>query len=99
MGKDTSTKLPFFGRFLFVEQLLGHQNKVLKTGFLFAAAEFGNHALYQFQGIGTDEEDPMCTSSHPHGAQVREDLLVVGGRGGDRNSYNLGVRETSRCPR
>lgn len=22
---------------------------VLKTGFLFAAAEFGNHALYQFQ--------------------------------------------------
>ena len=43
---------------------------VLKTGFLFAAAEFGNHALYQFQGIGTDEEDPMCTSSHPHGAQA-----------------------------
>jgi splicing factor 3B subunit 3 len=22
---------------------------VLKTGFLFAASEFGNHALYQFQ--------------------------------------------------
>ena len=43
---------------------------VLKTGFLFAASEFGNHTLYQFQGIGTDEEDPMCTSSHPHGAQA-----------------------------
>jgi splicing factor 3B subunit 3 len=29
---------------------------VLKTGFLFVAAEFGNHMLYQFQGIGDDEE-------------------------------------------
>ena len=28
---------------------------VLKTGFLFAASEFGNHALYQFTGIGDDE--------------------------------------------
>jgi hypothetical protein len=25
---------------------------VLKTGFLFAASEFGNHALYQFVGTG-----------------------------------------------
>jgi splicing factor 3B subunit 3 len=25
---------------------------VLKTGFLFAASEFGNHYLFQFQGIG-----------------------------------------------
>jgi hypothetical protein len=30
---------------------------VLKTGFLFAAAEFGNHVLYQFQGIGDDNDD------------------------------------------
>lgn len=29
---------------------------VLKTGFLFAASEFGNHALYQFQGIGDDDD-------------------------------------------
>ncbi|PSR93069.1 Pre-mRNA-splicing factor like [Actinidia chinensis var. chinensis] len=29
---------------------------VLKSGFLFAAVEFGNHALYQFQAIG-DEPD------------------------------------------
>lgn len=29
---------------------------VLKSGFLFAASEFGNHALYQFQGIGDDED-------------------------------------------
>ncbi|CAD7967800.1 unnamed protein product [Amoebophrya sp. A120] len=43
---------------------------VLKTGFLFAASEFGNHALYQFQGIGVDDEDPICTSSHPHKAQA-----------------------------
>jgi hypothetical protein len=25
---------------------------VLKTGFLFAASEFGNHYLFQFTGIG-----------------------------------------------
>lgn len=43
---------------------------VLKTGFLFVASEFGNHALYQFTGIGTDDDDPICTSSHPHGAQA-----------------------------
>jgi splicing factor 3B subunit 3 len=30
---------------------------VLKTGFLFLGAESGNHHLYQFQGIGDDEED------------------------------------------
>ena len=29
---------------------------VLKTGFLFAASEFGSHALYQFQGIGDDDD-------------------------------------------
>jgi splicing factor 3B subunit 3 len=43
---------------------------VLKTGFLFVASEFGNHALYQFTGIGTDDDDPICTSSHPHGPQA-----------------------------
>eukprot|EP00873_Tetraselmis_striata_P011542 jgi/Tetstr1/431806/TSEL_021301.t1 len=35
---------------------------VLKTGFLFAASEFGNHALYQFQGIG-DDDDAVEASS------------------------------------
>jgi splicing factor 3B subunit 3 len=30
---------------------------VFKTGFLFAAAEAGNHPLYQFQAIGDDAED------------------------------------------
>lgn len=34
---------------------------VLKTGFLFAASEFGNHALYQFQAIG-DDADVESTS-------------------------------------
>jgi splicing factor 3B subunit 3 len=33
---------------------------VLKSGFLFAASEFGNHSLYQFQSIG---EDPEVESS------------------------------------
>ncbi|KAL8224091.1 hypothetical protein R6Q57_019566 [Mikania cordata] len=29
---------------------------VMKSGFLFAASEFGNHALYQFQAIGADPD-------------------------------------------
>ncbi|KAG6402388.1 hypothetical protein SASPL_134581 [Salvia splendens] len=29
---------------------------VLKSGFLFAASEFGNHALYQFKDIGVDPD-------------------------------------------
>lgn len=35
---------------------------VLKSGFLFCASEFGNHALYQFQGVG-DDEDVEASSS------------------------------------
>ncbi|KAH8497167.1 hypothetical protein H0E87_019750 [Populus deltoides] len=35
---------------------------VLKSGFLFAASEFGNHALYQFQAIG-EEEDVEASSA------------------------------------
>uniref|UniRef100_A0A7S3VLT8 DNA damage-binding protein 1 n=1 Tax=Dunaliella tertiolecta TaxID=3047 RepID=A0A7S3VLT8_DUNTE len=36
---------------------------VLKTGFLFAASEYGNHALYQFIGTGEDEEDVESSSA------------------------------------
>jgi splicing factor 3B subunit 3 len=35
---------------------------VLKTGFLFAAAEFSNHYLFQFQGIGDDDDTPVTSS-------------------------------------
>ncbi|CAM8900822.1 unnamed protein product [Rhodiola kirilowii] len=35
---------------------------VLKSGFLFAASEFGNHGLYQFQAIG-DEADVESSSA------------------------------------
>ena len=40
---------------------------VLKSGFLFLAAEFGNHILYQFTAIGADATDASCSSSHPLG--------------------------------
>ncbi|PPD93895.1 hypothetical protein GOBAR_DD09083 [Gossypium barbadense] len=36
---------------------------VLKTGFLFAASEFGNHALYQFQAIGDDPDVESSSST------------------------------------
>lgn len=43
---------------------------VLKTGFLFAASETGNHGLYQFVGTGEDEEDVEASSS---GLMMTED--------------------------
>ncbi|KAF8819386.1 putative splicing factor 3b, subunit 3, partial [Cardiosporidium cionae] len=46
---------------------VGNSICVLKSGYLFVASEFGNHLFYQFTGIGTDDTDPMCTSSHPLG--------------------------------
>eukprot|EP00965_Chrysotila_dentata_P245580 6206643-Pleurochrysis_carterae.AAC.1 len=33
------------------------------SGFLFCASEFGNHGFYQFQGVGEDEDSPMCSSA------------------------------------
>ncbi|KAJ7975878.1 splicing factor 3B subunit 3-like [Quillaja saponaria] len=36
---------------------------VLKSGFLFAASEFGNHALYQFKGIGDDADVESSSAS------------------------------------
>lgn len=34
-----------------------HSMCVLKSGLLFSASEVGNHYLYQFQGVGDDDED------------------------------------------
>ncbi|KAK7815628.1 spliceosome-associated protein 130 b [Quercus suber] len=36
---------------------------VLKSGHLFAASEFGNHAFYQFQGIGDDADVESSSAS------------------------------------
>eukprot|EP01062_Namystynia_karyoxenos_P074082 TRINITY_DN70920_c0_g1_i1.p1 TRINITY_DN70920_c0_g1~~TRINITY_DN70920_c0_g1_i1.p1 ORF type:complete len:1217 (+),score=407.47 TRINITY_DN70920_c0_g1_i1:127-3777(+) len=32
---------------------------ILRAGYLYVAAEFGNHRLYQFQGIGDDDDDAI----------------------------------------
>lgn len=46
---------------------------VLKTGFLFAAFEFGNHAFYQFQSIGDDDTTtPEVTSDEADAQQPVE---------------------------
>ncbi|KAH6948543.1 hypothetical protein HPB50_025039 [Hyalomma asiaticum] len=38
---------------------------VLKTGFLFVAAEFGNHCLYQIARLGEEDEEPEFSSAIP----------------------------------
>ncbi|KAF5561839.1 pre-mRNA-splicing factor rse-1 [Fusarium phyllophilum] len=35
---------------------------ILKTGFLFVAAESGNHHFYQFEKLGDDDSEPSVTS-------------------------------------
>ena len=35
---------------------------ILKSGFLFAASEFGNHHFYQFEKLGDDDEEAEFTS-------------------------------------
>jgi len=46
---------------------------ILKSGFLFCAAEFANHSFYQFQGIGEDDDSPTCSSKQFEA----EDFAVV----------------------
>ncbi|OAV91350.1 hypothetical protein PTTG_28004 [Puccinia triticina 1-1 BBBD Race 1] len=36
---------------------------ILKSGFLFVAAETGNHALYQFEKLGDDDQEPEFSSA------------------------------------
>lgn len=38
---------------------------VMKTGFLFVAAEFGNHYLYQIAHLGDDDDEPEFSSAMP----------------------------------
>jgi splicing factor 3B subunit 3 len=38
---------------------------ILKSGFLFAAAEFGNHYLFQFLGLGEEQQICQVTNSDP----------------------------------
>ena len=44
---------------------------ILKTGFLFVASEFGNHALYQFLSIkGSDESDLIAVEVEIEGESI-----------------------------
>jgi splicing factor 3B subunit 3 len=47
---------------------------VMKSGFLFAASEFGNHGLYQFQAIG---DDPDVESSSANLMEIEDGFQPV----------------------
>ncbi len=36
---------------------------ILKSGYLFAPSEKGNHCMYKFLGIGNDEKNPVITDN------------------------------------
>lgn len=48
-----------------METTLSGEPKGARAPFLFAASEFSNHRLYQFQGIGDDEDDGIIGSNPP----------------------------------
>ena len=50
---------------------------LLKTGFLYAAAEFGNHYIYQITSLGDDEENPIVSDS----SMERDTLIAFNPRG------------------
>jgi len=43
---------------------------LLRNGYLFVAAEFGNHALFTFQGIGEGDDSPETSSFTPYSQHV-----------------------------
>jgi splicing factor 3B subunit 3 len=43
---------------------------VLKTGYLFAASEFGNHYLFTFKAIGDNDESPETSNLTPYSQHV-----------------------------
>jgi len=49
---------------------------VLKNGFLFAASEFGNHALYFFKGLG-DNEDALIEADGQQWFEERSELKYL----------------------
>ena len=60
---------------------------VLKTGFLFAASEFGDHALYQFESLGDDAEEEGL------GGETRASALAAArGAGGGATSRPSSAR-------
>lgn len=52
---------------------------ILRRGFLFAASEFGDHALYQFQGLGDDDgaESSSATLQTVQGEEGEEGFVPV----------------------
>ncbi|KAA1471787.1 hypothetical protein DENSPDRAFT_837869 [Dentipellis sp. KUC8613] len=50
---------------------------ILKSGFLFVAAEFGNHQLYQFQKLGDDDNEPEFSSTNYPSFGMSEPTLAL----------------------
>ena len=65
---------------------------ITKTGLLFAASEFGNHALYQFQGIGDDDDAVESTSVDT----ISERAEMGGGEAGEGGEGEEGGEPNAR---
>ncbi|KAI8074923.1 CPSF A subunit region-domain-containing protein [Gongronella butleri] len=50
---------------------------ILKSGFLFAAAEFGNHQLYSIENLGDDEEEELTATDFMEAEQEQGETPLV----------------------
>ncbi|KAI8984496.1 CPSF A subunit region-domain-containing protein [Mycotypha africana] len=50
---------------------------ILKSGFLFAANEFGNHHHYFFESLGDDDDDPEISSADYMEAEANQDEIPL----------------------
>ncbi|KAF8690293.1 CPSF A subunit region, partial [Rhizoctonia solani] len=72
---------------------------ILKSGFLFVAAEGGNHHLYQFQKLGDDDAEPEFTSnSYPNNGISSSPLPPCYFRPHPLDNLVLADEMTSFCP-
>lgn len=62
---------------------------LLKSGFLFLAAEFGNHTLYQIENLGDDEDNQLELSSNDFEQNGILDLSKVSAQFSPRVLRNL----------
>ncbi|CAE6440620.1 unnamed protein product, partial [Rhizoctonia solani] len=72
---------------------------ILKSGFLFVAAEGGNHHLYQFQKLGDDDAEPEFSSnSYPNNGISSSPLPPCYFRPHPLDNLVLADEMTSFCP-
>ena len=87
---DPSDKSKVVGLVISVLDTLPVANSlnISKLGMLFIPAEFGDHALYQFERIDIEEDAPTCTSDESASSYIAYKGSTVEGEEDDQSFYS-----------